>query len=381
MKTRITRKSKDISTWKFPTGYGYSMLLFAVLLALMIFSCNKNELIERNTGNENTIGFHKSGLQIDLTGVDILNGILVFEDSAKYFSIIDQLDESCDDYWDYIIEAMLSEYGEQTEEEFNVMLEQLQIHEDQPLLDFEEFFVDFFSLRKHLELLELEWLESEDSTAADPDDHDIICETERATYNSLGEVIIGSNIYKVYDDQCGTTIIIKDLDFELLEMIHGMDIRDLDTLQNHNFAFMYKCGEDNPEGCENARTKSKKKDVYPKENAEAKSGDWIKLKFKYRATETKAGWIGVTKNYHNKKKVARKSDVVMCGKNYNWDCELNVDRQSEPGFVTKKSRKRFLPGDADPTCMQKDCIMVIKSGECTAVHKSGDFQTEVLLEW
>jgi hypothetical protein len=89
MKTIISRKTKDKSIWKFPAGYGYTMFLFAVLLALMISSCNKNELLEKNTGNEQIKGFYKSGL--DLSGVELLNGILKFEDTDIYNSVIDQL--------------------------------------------------------------------------------------------------------------------------------------------------------------------------------------------------------------------------------------------------------------------------------------------------
>jgi hypothetical protein len=381
MKTIISRKTKDKSIWKFPTGYGYTMFLFALLLSLIVFSCNKNELIEKNTGKENNMGFHKSGLQIDLTGVDILNGILVFEDSAKYFSIINQLDEACDDYWDYIMEVILTEYGELDEDELNDKLEEHGIHEDQPLIDFEELFFEFYSLRKHLELLELEWLEQEDPTDPDPDDHDIIDETERATYNSLGEIIIGSNIYKVFDDPCGTTIIIKDLDFELLEIIRGLNIQGWDTLRHKNMEFIHECGPDNPEGCDEGKTRVVIKGHYPN-TPNYKDGDWLKYKFKYNAAQKYAVWIGVTKNYHKKKKRARNSDVLMCVKNYvPGDCELNADYQNSLDLQKKKKRKRTLPGDANPFCGSKYCKMVIKSGECTATHISGDFQITVALEW
>jgi hypothetical protein len=378
MKTIISRITKDKSTWEFPTGYGYTMFLFGVLLALTS-SCNKNELLEKNTGNEQIKGFYKSGL--DLSGVELLDGILRFEDANIYNSVIDQLDEACDEYWDYILEMMFSEYGELDDDEFNDIIDQLAIHEDQPLLDFEGlFFPEFYSLRKHLELLELEWLEQEDPTEPDPDDHDVFDDAERAVHNSLGEIIIGTDIFKVYPS--GTRIVIKNLDFELLEMINGMDTLGLDTLRHPNFEFWYKSGS--PKEAEECYdTHSIKKNPI---NGDRK----MKVKFKIDNWPAKGSYLkGKLKNFKKKnnggwKTFKTNSEIFFVetdytipykgGPVYNDDCDKKYDLPAKhiPGKKkAKRKGKQPLPLDAPN----------IKSGEHSALFQGSLNLYQLTLEW
>jgi hypothetical protein len=378
MKTIISRITKDKSTWEFPTGYGYTLFLFAVLLALMISSCSKNELLEKNPGNDHFSGFHKSGL--DLSGVELLDGILRFEDVNIYNSVIDQLDEACDDYWDYILEMILSEYGELEDDEFNDIIDQLAIHEDQPLIDFEEIFPEFYSLRKHLELLEIEWLEQEDPTEPDPDDHDIFDDAERTVHNSLGEIIIGTDIFKVYPS--GTRIVIKNLDFELLEMINGMDTLGLDTLRHPNFEFWYKSGQSKEsEECydthsiiKNPIDGDRKMKVKFKIDNWPAPGSYLKGKLKNYKKKNNGGWKTFKTNseiffVETDYKIPYKGGTV-----YNNDCdeEGNLEAKHIPGIKkAKRKGKHKLPSDAPN----------IKSGEHSALFKGSLDTYKLTLEW
>ncbi|MFU8845022.1 MAG: hypothetical protein ACNA7V_14560 [Bacteroidales bacterium] len=215
----------------------------------------------------------------------------------------------------------------------------------------------------------MEWLEQEDPIEPDPDDHDIIDETSRATFNSLGEIIIGENIYKVYPS--GTMITIKNLDFQLLEMINGMDTLGLDTLRHPNFEFWYKAGQG--QGIDTCDLKNEWKEKKEKEN-----GDY-KLKYKFKLNHKPWGSTlkAVTKNYKNKKKVATYCYAkVKYAQFYDSECNKQGDPIKDKLKEKSKKKKVRLPVNVSKN------TAYIKNKECKSEHYGvGAIKDSIILKW
>ncbi|RLC53671.1 MAG: hypothetical protein DRH89_10360 [Candidatus Cloacimonadota bacterium] len=323
-------------------------------LFVILLSCNKNEIInnEQNADNEFS-GFYKSSGEIDLTGIEVINGIIKFPDINKMNYVIDKLEEQSDEYWSSII----SQYGDMNDDAFNDLLDSLKINEEQPLFDFESS-LNFYSLRKKIAAEELIWLEYEDPDCClDPDDHFIIDETIRTLLNVGGEIVIGDKIYKIYFS--GTTLQIDHLDFQLLADINRWDTLVLDTLNDPNFSFYYKAwGQPVSDECDDF---SKAKDWV--DNGDRRIKGMLKI--------SNMPWKGVikakTKNYKKKKKgwKAYRTNALakIEGTAYDVDCEKITDLNTYKEDKKKKVKHKVtFPNNVPYT----------KSGEIKSVHAGAD---------
>lgn len=224
------------------------LLIFVAILAIAIYSCQKNEIFQKeNQMNDHMLPYYKSN-EIDLTGVEVVNGILKFPDNDKLIYVVEGLDAQCDAYWN----SILSTFGDMEDSIFDALMDSLGFSVDQPIIDFEDGF-NFYSLRKYLEEEEDAWLKLEyPDCCLDPDNHYIIDETFRAVLNTSGEIVVDSSIFKFYAS--GTTLEIKNLDFNLLDEINRADTAILDTLNDPNLIVHYKAGQDTAD-CRRDKTK------------------------------------------------------------------------------------------------------------------------------
>ncbi len=107
--------------------------------------------------------------------VQLSSDFLEFRDSLHFVSVLECLELSVEAYND----AFESIYGGLTDDEVDIVEEQIGFFDDQPLADFEDRF-RFYSLRKEIEKQEEVWLANtilDDNN--DPDDHFVVDEELR----------------------------------------------------------------------------------------------------------------------------------------------------------------------------------------------------------
>ena len=181
-----------------------SLKLIIVSLVLTFISCEKTDL----TQNEENTTASKAGTPpasvgyTDVKSWYIDNGIsnscnkniLVFPSWDRYHQVIDYLDQQTEIYCD-AFDATIP--AGTTDEQYDYIADNLQpvpFDEDRKLFQFENNF-SFCSLRKKIITLEEAWLNVQGDgfwdVNADPDNHFIDDDTERALLNEGVEVIIG----------------------------------------------------------------------------------------------------------------------------------------------------------------------------------------------
>ncbi|WP_293874437.1 hypothetical protein [Flavobacterium sp.] len=199
-----------------------------MLLGLVVVSCDKGELSKEPT-NDITSFQKQSSLfnYIESThinnGSDCTNNILIFPTWDKYWETIDQLDQMIDndcDAFDATVPNGISD------DDYDALADAAGFDEDNVLRKFEED-LEFCSLRKKIESLENNWLDQQGDgewdVNADPDNHFIDDETERALLSYDAEVIIGNKkdgfvYYKFLDDE-GNYIEVHNGDNEAISQV------------------------------------------------------------------------------------------------------------------------------------------------------------------
>lgn len=189
------------------------ILKFTIILGLIVVSCDKADLSqEKNVQNDISILQRQSSMfdYIESThidnGVDCENNILIFPTWDKYWETIEELDgmiENDCDAFDATVPNGTSD------DDYDALADAAGFDEDNVLRNFEEDLA-FCSLRRKIESLESNWLDQQGDgewdVNADPDNHFIDDETERALLSYNAEVIIGNKkdgyvYYKFIDDE------------------------------------------------------------------------------------------------------------------------------------------------------------------------------------
>lgn len=187
------------------------LLKSIILLGLVVISCDKGEL-SKEPKNDITSFQKQSNLfnyiestHIDNGGSECANNILIFPTWDKYWETIDKLDQMIDndcDAFDATVPNGISD------DSYDALADAAGFDEDNVLRKFEQD-LEFCSLRQKIETLENNWLDQQGDGVwdvnADPDNHFIDDETERALLSYDAEVIIGNKkdgfvYYKFLDD-------------------------------------------------------------------------------------------------------------------------------------------------------------------------------------
>jgi hypothetical protein len=212
--------------------------LIIVSLVLTFISCEKTDLTQNEANTTASKPYNPPNEGIGYTDVKSLyinngltsNGtctknILVFPSWGRYNQVIDYLDQQTETYCD----AFDAQWGYLPDEEYDVKCDLLGFDEDNKLLQLENNFT-FCSLRKKLNALEDAWLAAQGDGVwdgnADPDNHFIDDDTERALLNEGVEVIIGLGTrmdpYKIYKFNAdGSYYVISNMNTTVLQQINN----------------------------------------------------------------------------------------------------------------------------------------------------------------
>lgn len=184
-----------------------------VILGIITISCDKADLSQDENASSNNVTLQRQSslfnyiesTQIN-NGVNCENNILIFPTWDKYWETIEQLDVMIDADCD-AFDATVS--GTITDDQYDALALAAGFDEDNVLRKFEDDLA-FCSLRMKIETLENSWLDQQGDGAwdadADPDNHFIDDETERALLSQNAEVMIGDRktgyvYYKFLDDE------------------------------------------------------------------------------------------------------------------------------------------------------------------------------------
>jgi hypothetical protein len=209
-------------------------IIFALFVsAISFYSCDKNDVVQETTLLNNNDALSKQSTIIpEVYSMHIDNGIpnscenniLVFPSWDSYNATIDQLDDMIEtqaDAFDATVPANT------TDDQYDALALAAGFDEDNPLSEFESE-LDFCSLRRLIIPLEEAWLAQQGDGVwdanADPDNHFIDDDTERALLNEGVEVIVGDErgdlvIYKFTAD--GGYIMIYNMDVTALQQINS----------------------------------------------------------------------------------------------------------------------------------------------------------------
>ncbi|ARV11743.1 hypothetical protein BTO09_05015 [Gilvibacter sp. SZ-19] len=145
--------------------------------------------------------------------VRVYKNMLDFPDMETFKSTVALLEEQVEAYDD----EFLASWGHLEDEALDEMEDELKYDPAQPLIDFENQFVGFTSLRKLLREKEDEWLANDIlDDKNDPDNHYIFDDEVRTVVNEFGNVKIGRLLYHI--TRYGY-ITVSTMDVNLLETI------------------------------------------------------------------------------------------------------------------------------------------------------------------
>lgn len=121
------------------------------------------------------------------------NSFLVFPNLAEFKNTYDCLNTAYEKWNDDFETA----HGALSDSAYNALADSLNFNEDQPLIDFENFY-HFTSTRKYTDSLEQIWLDNNPlNPATDPDNNTVTDDVIMSTLlNQYGEVQIGDTLYK-----------------------------------------------------------------------------------------------------------------------------------------------------------------------------------------
>lgn len=206
------------------------ILNFAILTGLVVASCDNADLSQKqNDKNDNLLMQRQSSMfsYIQSThinnGVDCEKNILIFPTWEKYWETIDILDQMIENDCDSFDATVPNNI---TDDQYDVLADAAGFDEDNVLRKFEED-LEFCSLRRKIESLENDWLDQQGDGQwdinADPDNHFIDDETERAILSQNAEVIIGDEkngyvYYKFVDDE-GNWIEVHNNDSQAISQV------------------------------------------------------------------------------------------------------------------------------------------------------------------
>jgi hypothetical protein len=209
------------------------ILSISILSGFLIVSCDKNEISQ--DANSNTINSNELQKQSSIiSGVESMyinglgnagcaNNILIFPTWNKYYATIDQLDQMIENECN-AFDATVP--NNTSDDQYDALALAAGFDEDNVLIKFEKD-LDFCSLRRKIETLENAWLDLQGdgvwNANADPDNHFIDDDTERALLSYNAEVIIGDKkrgyVYYKFLDDVGNWIEVKNFDLNAISLV------------------------------------------------------------------------------------------------------------------------------------------------------------------
>lgn len=168
--------------------------LFSILF-LVFYSCKKES--QNGTAAYQTSELTNSGNRfIPYYDIKIINGMLAFKDTGTFINTLAALKEECIK-WSNDFNIL---YNNLSYEERDSIQRLIGWNEDQPLINFENQFPQFYSLRKDIDTKEKAWLNDEDPDwEKNPDNHFIVEEELRTLMNASAQFTIDDVVYQFTD--------------------------------------------------------------------------------------------------------------------------------------------------------------------------------------
>tara|TARA_B110001469_G_scaffold127397_1_gene148120 strand:+ start:4668 stop:5768 length:1101 start_codon:yes stop_codon:yes gene_type:complete len=197
------------------------VIAIALLSVTLITNCKK----EVSNPSSSPSGFnYKVKSNIDYSKISVkqsssrtssIGGILHFADMATFLAVEADLEQQVEELDDAFVDV----YNYLNDEDINLMQEDLNFDEFQPLYDFEENFPNFNSIRAKIaeETMIYDEIEDQDPNSDPEDSFIIFSDVTRTLINESGDIAIGNKIYRINND--GSHWEINSLDVTLLETL------------------------------------------------------------------------------------------------------------------------------------------------------------------
>ncbi|MBN2817611.1 MAG: hypothetical protein JXP36_01490 [Bacteroidales bacterium] len=220
------------------------IIFIVIIISATFFSCESNSLNDFNEQQSNTVNVNDYTLSKELkTGIEVVNGILKFENADIAHKVFETLDKESDEYVKNLYLSCVSK------EDYKEKIISGEFDENEVFKKFENFY-QFSSLRNKIDMEMVKWLENEELDFKLKPTHIIADDAMQTILNESGEYMIGETIYKI--DLSGNIYGIKDADFESLKTLKS--ILDLDEINYEKSSFVIPSNIYLAQGNGNART-------------------------------------------------------------------------------------------------------------------------------
>lgn len=203
-----------------------NVLRLTLLTLLLVFSsCQKEDVMVDEINQSTEVGIRFIQPSTAKAGPGVVNGMLEFSDVAEFLSTIDNLESQVDLYDD----NFMNQWGHLNDDDIDDKEDELRYDPQQPLIDFENQFSGFISLRSKIEHDIEDWLDNSVlDEKTDPEDHFIFDEEIRAVLNEDAQVKIGNSLFQM--TRFGY-VEVTDGDYDKLALVATSDASKL-NLQN-----------------------------------------------------------------------------------------------------------------------------------------------------
>lgn len=327
-----------------------NFLKCAILLGLVVVSCDNNELLQEQNLNDNTQDVLKRSFnpqensEFEVHGIYFPNGVstgegnnmLHFSSYEEYESLLAGLEAGVELHEDQFV----SMYDHLDEDELNEIEESTGFNEDLPLEDFESLH-SFYSLRKATVTAENNWLQTSDQPSFswddNPDNFTYIDGVEQTFYNTWHEVMIYNTIYKITETGYYTIDATRpDASVALSAINANIMVNPEDIVSSYPGTVSYNSGISNTCIYTKNRTKTFTNGKYR-----------IEAKQKMKTGTFNIVYKSVTKNYKKvgskwkKRRIHSYAGLQGQFKNCNFsDCTLNPYFHVDSQRSTYKKRRR-----------------------------------------
>jgi hypothetical protein len=192
-------------------------------MVLIFQGCKKEQLEQSANFNAQNKSSLRTGT--DFTEVRFENEVLCFPNNDYVVRVLNNLDADIEK-WNT---DFFNNYRHLPEDSLNLIAEQQNFNDEQPLLDFEEYF-RIKSLRQIISEKEQLWLLTDgEKIENDPDNHFITDNTVRTILNEYAEVKIGNSYFKFVEHGYYE---VTDGNFETLKLLRDTNVNNLTNLVN-----------------------------------------------------------------------------------------------------------------------------------------------------
>ena len=202
-------------------------LLKSLLVFSLVFfsSCEKENLTEQSQENISIKGIRYITSNTESSRTSVVNGMLEFEDVASFLATIEHLEQQTESHDD----AFLAKWNHLNDDDLEAkeISEGHDIH--QPLINFENQFSGFVSLRKAIRSEQENLIKNQTlNDTNEPDNHFVMEDEVRTVLNANAQVKIGQSLYQM--TRFGY-VEVTDGDFNTLAIVANSDASTL-NLQN-----------------------------------------------------------------------------------------------------------------------------------------------------